>query len=106
MADSIIYGMAIGVRDVPVKGMQVRLDAGAPYGGLMLEPREAAALGAELIARAEEAIHASRASRRPVQEQADGPTPCHNPAPSWLAPYRCSRPVGHTDRHGYAGCFW
>lgn len=64
MADSIVYGMAVGVRDVPQKGMQVRLDAGAPYGGLMLEPREAAQLGAELIAQAEEAIHASRSTRR------------------------------------------
>lgn len=64
MADQIVSGVVVGIRDVPVKGMQVRLDAGAPYGGLMLEPREAAQLGAELIRQADEAIHASRSTRR------------------------------------------
>ena len=105
MADQIVHGLALGVRDTPGHGMQVYLRT--PYDMAMtLEPAEAAAVGAELIAQAEEAIHASRASRRPLQGQPDRPPQCHNPAPSWLAPYRCSRPVGHTDRHGYAGCFW
>lgn len=63
MADQIVHGVGVGVRDTPGKGMQVRLSH-APCGGALLEPAEAAELGRALIAQADEAIHASRASRR------------------------------------------
>jgi len=63
VADQIVHGLALGVRDVPGQGMQVRV-VEVQLGGIMLEPAEAAELGAALIAQAEDAMHASRSNRR------------------------------------------
>lgn len=95
MADQIVHAVLLGVRDTPGKGMQVRVDL-APV-AIMLEPEQAAELGAALIAQAEEAVHASRARRRQAKT-------CR--APSRELGYDCSMPEGHTGKHGYAGCFW
>lgn len=61
MADAVVHGVAVGIRDVPQRGMIVRLAAPAVQG---LEPAEAAELGQAIIALADEAMLAEQAKRR------------------------------------------
>jgi hypothetical protein len=91
----LVHGFAIGVRDVPQRGLVVRVTPA--QASIDLEPDEAAALAQTLWQHAEEAVHASRARRRQAKT-------CR--APSRELGYDCSMPEGHTGKHGYAGCFW
>jgi hypothetical protein len=59
--DTITHGVALGIRDVPQRGMIVRVAAPAIQG---LEPADAAELGRALIALADEAMLAEQAKRR------------------------------------------
>jgi hypothetical protein len=59
--DTITQGVALGIRDVPQRGMVVRVAAPAVQG---LEPADAAELGRALIALADEAMLAEQAKRR------------------------------------------
>jgi hypothetical protein len=119
----LLHGFAIGVRDVPQRGLMVRVTP-TMFGGADLEPAEAAALGQALIAQAEEAVHASRARRRDIGPRCPAcraGLPTHDErdprcelrlltktcrAPSAELGYDCSRDEGHTGKHGYAECFW
>ena len=62
MADRIVAGFALGVRDVPQRGMTVSVVHTIP--GLYLEPSDAADLGYALVAQANEAMLAEQAKRR------------------------------------------
>ena len=61
MADQILHGIALSIRDIPNRGMLIRLAAPATTA---LEPAEAAQLGQTLIALAEDAMQAETVKRR------------------------------------------
>lgn len=61
MPDTITHGVAVGIRDVPQRGMVIRVASPAIQG---LEPSEAAELGRALVAAADEAMLAEQARRR------------------------------------------
>ena len=62
MADTLLHGFTVGIRDVPQQGLLVRV--GLPPSMSVLEPGQAADLGYALIAQANEAMLAEQAKRR------------------------------------------
>ena len=111
MADQMLYGHRLGVRDVPHRGHVVKFGGYSdPAGPTYLEPAEAAELGAALMAQAEEAVHASRARRResaaplaPVLPE--DPSRCRSLRPGQLD-RRCLADDGHDGSHSHTDCTW
>jgi hypothetical protein len=96
----LLHGFALGVRDVPQRGLMVRVTP-AMFGGADLEPAEAAELGQALIAQAEEAVHASRARRRANHMD---PARCQNIAPGLSR--QCTQDEGHEGWHRWDAVIW
>jgi hypothetical protein len=61
VANSLL-DIATGIRDTPTEGHLIRVQIGDQQ--VYLEPGDAATLGGELTGLAQDAIHASRSSRR------------------------------------------
>jgi hypothetical protein len=89
---------------VEVVGDNVRLTSTAHESPVWLTPDHAAQLASKLVEAADEAIHASRSSRR-VTSQPVGPS-----CPAWLGPLLetlpslpCSKLSGHSGQHVAVG---